>query len=103
MTAIYEKMSQLSFYEGIRNAVEYALIQLYSYSINIIVKAYLDGFKSDSEVIQTLDHLRRIKSSYVKGDYNSPYITGKIKKLDIDIMRQNDLSPKGLLTKIKRK
>lgn len=102
MKAIYEKMSVMPCYEGIREAVEYAMLQLYSYSINIVLKGFLEGSKTNDETLDMLGYLRRLKSSYVDGDYDNPYVCSKIKQIDIDIMKQNDKSPKDLLLKIKK-
>ncbi len=97
MKAIHEKLSILPNYEGIRTAVEYALLQLYSYSININLKALLDGYRSEEEILNKLTELKMMKAGIVKGDYSNPYVRNKIKEADIGIMIQNDRSPADLL------
>lgn len=39
-----------------------------------------------------------LKKNIVKGDYENPYVTAKIKPLDIEIMQLNDKNSKELLS-----
>ena len=97
MEAIYDRLSGLSCYEGVKEAVEYALLQLYSYSINICLKAIKDGVKSRDEVLQLLEDVRELKLRIVKGGYDNRYAKSKIKNTDTEIMKINDNSPVDLL------
>ncbi len=92
MTAIYDKLSILPFYEGIREAVEYTLIQMYSYSVNINLKALMDGVKSKEETMRTRKALKDLKSKYVRGGYDNKFVRDKISKTDIMLMKENDMT-----------
>lgn len=97
MNAVYEKAIQADDYEGSREAVEYTLIQLYSYSVNMCLRAIKDSRYSRDSVKQVLYALKDMKNLYVKGDYNNQYVQKKISKRDIDIMEINDIMPEKLL------
>ncbi len=90
MEAIYNKLSVLPNYEGIREAVEYALIQLYSFSININLKATKDGIRNEEEMTSCLDALRELKTKIVRGGYDNQYVCNKMSADDINIMIEND-------------
>lgn len=91
MEAIYEKLSPLPFYEGIREAVEYAIIQLYSFSVNINLKALSDGIKTRKEGEQTRRDLKKLKNKLVRGGYDNKFVRDKISKTDIMLMKENDM------------
>lgn len=95
ITHIYQKLHPLPNYEEIRPAVEYELLQMYSYGINICLKAYQENASSD--ILQLLENLSRLKASTVSGNYENSYVKGKLSPLDISIMKLNDLSPQELL------
>ena len=95
ITHIYQKLHPLPNYEEIRPAVEYELLQMYSYGINICLKAYQKNASSD--ILKLLESLSRLKASTVSGNYENSYIKEKLSPLDISIMKLNDLSPQELL------
>lgn len=99
MEAIYDKLSGLPCYNMVREAVEYALLQLYSFSININLKAVKDGIRSREKVLASLESLRVLKSRIVCGGYDNRYVFEKIDAVDIQIMKSNDLSPLTLVNK----
>ncbi len=98
MDNIYRKTSDLNNYETIRNAVEYELIQMYSYGINRCLKEYID--KECEDCVTFLDNIRQLKTKIVQGDYTNPYVETKIDTADINIMKLNDDSPERLLSLI---
>ena len=98
MNAIHYKLSDLKCYEGVREAVEYALLQLYSFSVNAVLKALKDRVKTKNEAIVLFENLRELKSRTVKGGYDNHYVVNKIRSADIEIMKKNDRNPEGLIS-----
>ena len=95
MRATYERMCPLPYYDGIRSAVEYAVIQLYSYALtNCLMQK---GKLPDAAIIQRQKELRQLKLRYTKNGYNNLYIKNKIAEPDIEIMELNDRDPEQLL------
>ena len=94
--AAYERMSALDCYEGIRDAVEYTIIQLYSYALTqcLMQKNKLD----DALLLQRQKALGGLRKKYVKAGYNNSYVKNKISEADIQIMKLNDTNPEQLLT-----
>ena len=95
MTAIYEKTLKLPDYKEVQEAIEYELIQLYSYGVNICLKDYLGHGEMQCE--QKLCKLAQLRKKVIKGDYENSYVAAKVGQLDIAIMQLNDRSPKDLL------
>ena len=95
MTHIFQKLHRLSNYEEIRPAVEYELLQMYSYGISICLKEYQENMSFD--VLKLLENLSRLKASIVSGSYENAYVKEKLSPLDISIMMLNDLNPQELL------
>lgn len=95
MTHIYKKTSSLPDYHAIQPAVEYELLQMYSYGVNICLKAYMEHENYD--IVQMLRHIAELKSKTVTGGYDNQYVQNKIDSLDIEIMQLNDLNPEQLL------
>ncbi len=101
MKGIYNKLSVIPNYEGVKEAVEYSLLQLYSFSINIILKAVKDGQISSEKALLDLNRLRDQKTIIVSGGYDNQYVCSKIDAIDISIMKENDKSPEDLLAAYK--
>lgn len=95
MSAIYKKVSSLDKYHEIREAVEYEMLQMYSYGINVCLKAYLDRKEEEYEIL--LAKIAELKSQIICGGYENTYVQEKIDALDIAIMQLNDMSSKELL------
>ena len=95
MGAIHKKMLQTSNYEDIKEAVEYELVQMYSYGVNICLKSYLQN--QDADILTKLKQIARLKQAVVASGYENPYIVAKMGRLDIDIMQMNDKSTEELL------
>lgn len=93
--ATYERMSALSCYDGIRDAVEYAIIQLYSYAL---IQCLMQKNKLDhAQLLQRQKALGGLRKKYAKGGYDNPYVKNKIAEADIQIMELNDVNPERLL------
>lgn len=112
MDAICQKVTGVKNYPGIREAVEYAILQLYSYSINAVLGGMKDLYEDaevnpavlrakEAEVLEKLEALREKKLQYVSGPYETVYVLAKIAPDDIQIMKANDESPKALLERLK--
>lgn len=95
MSAIHKKLAGLDDYVEIQDAVEYELLQMYSYGVNVCLKAYLDH--EDDKWLEHLEGIASLKREFVHGDYNNPYVINKIHALDIAIMQLNDRSSEELL------
>lgn len=99
MRANYECMAQLPNYTDIQCAVEYEITQMYSYAVTLCAGAWLK--KEDYPVVERLTELQQLKKKIVAIDYDkNPYVTAKIAPLDIEIMRNNDISVQGLLAQL---
>ena len=102
MAAIYDKTSLLPGYGGIREAVEYAMIHLYSNMINqCINEVYYDRISSD-EIVDLLEALRKIRAVCISEGYNNRYVIKKIDEKSISVMKENDRSPKALAALLKQ-
>lgn len=88
MQGIYEKLSRLSNYWDLQEAVEYELIQMYSYGVNACLKSYME--KTEDDCRERLKRLAGLKKEMVRGGYENPYVQAKIEPLDIAIMQMND-------------
>ena len=89
------KMIQIPNYPQLREAVEYELLQMYSYGVNICLKAYMES--SDWDCKKKLEAIAGLKKKVVAGGYGNPYVQAKIGQLDIAIMQMNDESQEKLL------
>lgn len=98
MFHIHQKTCCLPDYRSIQTAVEYELLQMYSYGVNICLKAYLNH--SGYDVLKMLEDIADLKRKTVHGGYDNLYVRNKIDELDIKIMQLNDLNPKELLKSV---
>lgn len=94
MKNIYEKLHGLPSYPELRNAVEYEILQMYSYGVNMCLAAYLDG---DFQAKGILKKLADEKKRTVTGNYQNPYVQAKQMPLDILVMQKNDEGADALL------
>lgn len=99
MTAIYEKEHTLPVYGDIREAVEYEMLQMYSYAVNACADAYLKG--ENYPVDEWLEKFRAFRIKYISPGYRNPYVADKIPRQDCRIMEMNDENPKKLLETLK--
>lgn len=90
MEAIFEKTHTLSNYGGIRHAVEYEILQLYSYSINVCLKAMQDRSFPGAE--KKIRELVRLKNRLIRSnDYRqNPFVKEKIPNEDLQIIMDVD-------------
>ena len=95
MQAVYDRTYELGNYEEIRNAVEYEILQMYSWGINACLKAVQDKVFSRAEANERLRTLRSLKNGLVKSqNYKSnPYVREKIPKADLKNMMDADKLP----------
>lgn len=112
MKSIYDKVSNVPNYPGIRDAVEYSILQLYSYSVNVVLMGLKEIYETkgitEEQVLDAeqesrcrMESLRDMKKIYVQGGYDSVYTVAKIDKEDIDVMEQNDRNPQALIDRLR--
>lgn len=75
------------------------MLQMYSYGINICLRAYLNH--EDHDFISMMKNLADLKQKTIKDGYESNYVQAKIEPLDIDIMKLNDIDPLKLLNTLR--
>ncbi len=99
MEANYRSVRDLPCYEGIQIAVEYLIVQLYSYGVLKCLS--MCGEENREEVLECLRQIRELKERTVEGSYEgNPFICQKIQEEDIQIMRLNDEDAEGLVAAI---
>lgn len=97
MKAIYDRTHMLPNYEGIRNAVEFAMLHLYSNIINTCMNAvYLDQ-QTEDNIKPLLASMKRLKDAVIRGGYTGEYIKKGISSIDLQIIKANDISPDAVL------
>ena len=102
MAAVYSRVACVEDYEGIREAVEYTLIQLYSYTVNAAMNAVYEGKNSAESIIPVLSALRDMRFKFVSAGYDNKYVEDKISRKDIEIMKENDRSPEDVLKLLRK-
>lgn len=95
MQAIHNKMKMTLNYEDTKEAVEYELVQMYSYGVNICLKSYLQN--PNENILEKLKQIARLKQAVAAEGYDNLYILAKMGRLDIEIMQRNDKSAEELL------
>lgn len=98
MKALYQELAGLKNYEGIREAVEYEILQLYACAIVCVLqsakrKEALNHFKM-------LSDLQEFRTKCITEGYQNHYVEMKMAKEDIEFMKLCDKNPKLLLDKI---
>lgn len=94
MRATYEQMHRIPDYDGIQEAVEYAIIQLYSYALtNCLLQK---GKIPEDVILKQQKQLGAAKEKYVSRGYENVYVQNKISQQNIQIMKMNDENPKNL-------
>lgn len=97
MNAIYSALSSLDQYASIQDAAEYEMLQMYSYSVNILLN---NANILDSDyLLNELRRLREFRIDIISSGYDNKYVKSKISIADINIMKLNDESPTKLLSK----
>ncbi len=89
MQSIFDRTHGLPNYEGIRRAIEYEITQMFSYGINVCLKA-----EQEQGDIVSLRQLRRkltaLYHSLVRESYRgNPYVKRNIPELDLQLLDQN--------------
>ena len=100
MNAIYNCTVKLEGYENIREAVEYEILQMYSYGVLMCLKEYID---KGTDMRNSLEQFRKFRMENVTSGYKNKYVIEKICEKDIEIMQKNDENPQRLLKFIKNK
>lgn len=98
MQAIHDRTHALPNYEGIREAVEFTELVLYSNVINVCTNLVYLNIQPREAVISVMMALRKVKDGIIRGGYDSEYIKKGISKVNLNIIRSNDISPETVLS-----
>ena len=98
MQAIHDRTHALPNYEGIREAVEFTELVLYSNVINVCTNLVYLNIQPREAVISVMMALRKVKDGIIRGGYDSEYIKKGISKVNLNIIRSNDISPEIVLS-----
>ncbi len=101
MHGIYQKTHALENYPALQDAIEYEMIQMYSYGVNVCIRALLAG-EEDTENRERLAKIADLKRHCVKKGYDNPYVQAKIARPDIAFMQANDQGMDALRLQIQR-
>lgn len=99
MEALYEKLHVLPNYRKIRNAVEYEMLQWYSYAVNACLESYVKGESYDA--LGMLEKLRKLRRRIITPGYANKKLLEVMPELDIAIMQMNDENPQKLMESAK--
>lgn len=99
MKALYSRLSQLDEYEEISVSIEYAMVQLYIFSIIYTLLWYKeDRINRQAEAVSLLKALQDFSNSKISIPYsNNKYIANKIKNDDLNLAVINDQAPEKLI------
>ncbi len=98
MRAIYERTHLLPNYEGIRDAVEFAMLTLYSNVLNVCMNLVYLKEQPREAVIPAMTALKKLKDRVIRGSYDSEYIRKGISDVNLRIIMANDISPETVLS-----
>ncbi len=97
MKSIYDRTHALSNYMGIKDAVEFTMLHLYSNMIKTCMNTVYLKQQSRDDVIPMMKALRKLKDSVITGGYDSVYVHKGISDIDLDIIKANDAAPETAL------
>lgn len=99
MVANYQSVHELPGYHEIQLAVEYLIIQLYSYGVLKCLS--MCDRDNQGEMVECLRNIRDVRAETVKCVYeDNLFICQKISGEDIQIMKMNDADPEGLVAAV---
>lgn len=98
MTALAGLKDRLENFDSLKPAIDYEIIQMYDYGVVMALTDAKSGRTVDA--LNELERLRDLKIQSAGAGYDNKYVRNKIEKADIDIMKQNDRSPKDLLRNV---
>lgn len=101
MKAIFERTHILPNYEGIREAVEFAMLTLYSNVLNVCTNLIYLREQPREAVTGMMSSLKKLKDSMIKGGYDSEYIQKGISDVNLGIIKANDISPETVLNMLR--
>lgn len=92
--AVHERLHALPRYDGIRDAVEFSIIHLYSCAL---LQCLMQKHKrTDAEIVQQQRALAELRKKYARPGYENPYVKNRMAEADIEIMKCNDMNPEQL-------
>ncbi len=98
MEAIYERTHLLPNYEGIRDAVEFAMLTLYSNVLNVCLNLVYLKEQPREAVLSVMAALKKLKDRVIRGSYDSEFIYKGISDVNLRIIIANDISPEAVLS-----
>ena len=101
MCAIYERTHFLPNYKGIKDAVEFAMLHLYTNVVNTCMNLVYLKEQEEEDVIAILRNLKSIKDEMITGGYDGEYIKKGINSTNLAIIKANDISPEAVLSMLK--
>ena len=96
--ALYGLRDSLDNYEALRPAIECEIIQMYGYGVVMALTDAQNGPTIDT--LGSLKRLRELRMTAATPGYDNRYVSAKIEKADIDVMKANDEDPKALIYKV---
>ncbi len=99
MVAIRDTVMSLPNYESIRPAVEYEMLQMYSYGCVMTASALKSGENDD--VTNLFSKMRQLRLESVTLGYSNKYIHAKMDSADIELMTLADMGLSALLKAIR--
>ncbi len=100
MAAIYARTYSLPNYEGIRDAVEFTMLTLYSNLLNTCTNLIYLKQQSEETMVSMMASFKKLKDALIKGSYESEYIRKGISNKNLSIIKANDISPETVLAMI---
>ena len=97
MMAIYERTHVLPCYEGIKDAVEFAMLHLYSNVLNVCMNLVYLKLQPRDVVVEMMSTIKKLKDSLISDGYDSLYIRKGISETNLMIILANDISPENAL------
>lgn len=103
MCAIYDRTHLLSNYDGIKDAVEFTMLHLYSNVINTCMNLVYLKEQPEEDIIALLRRLKYIKDCVITGGYDTEYIRKGISSINLAIIKANDISPEQVLSMLENR
>lgn len=88
MTALYDRISAMSNYDEVREAVEAVILEFYSWGVNTCIATECNGRLIAGNTI--ISELKCIKDKVVSKGYDNRYLKSRIPDLDMEIMIKID-------------
>ncbi len=95
MKGTWEKIHVLPNYKKLRYALDYTLLQFYSFAVNACLESHIA--KEPFPALEMLQKLRKLRRKAVSPGYDNEKLKKTLPTLDVAIMQMNDDDPVKLL------